>query len=61
MNNFSVFSKLGREQSFGILGIKPPAKVTFKKATVTFKKATVHCYIEPHARDMFLSFSLFLL
>ena len=34
MHNFSVISKLEREQSFSILGIKPPAKVTFKKATV---------------------------
>lgn len=34
MHNFSVFSKLEREQSFSILGIKPPAKMTFKKATV---------------------------
>ena len=34
VHNFSVFSKLEREQSFSILGIKPPAKMTFKKATV---------------------------
>lgn len=58
---FRSFQSWGEGKSLGILGIKPPAKMTFKKATVTFQENNCVYYMEPHARDMFLSFSLFLL